>query len=296
MMIHIFSRPSIIHGAMVDPNLKEDVTHNYILNFEINAQKFLGVVYFTDKWALNPDIKFPIEKAIMISKSGIVPNIRIQNSESPDGEPGTMGKFSHKNILDGKLDRQLRQYALNVKSLNTPVILEYGTEINGDWFCWSDDGPETFKKAFRYIVKLFQDEQVGNVQFSFHADATDNPPAKWYPGDDVVDWNGTSCYGVDTGGCFETLKNCYKDFTSYSKKKLAILEWGLADPADTQKTLEFLPKKFPKIKLLQYWNEGKDPSHPEDDVPDSRIDKTPEHLTAYRRGIAQSCYKDSFNS
>jgi beta-mannanase len=289
----------IIHGAMVDDSDKgdESVTDEQIKRFIKNSGKGLGTVYLTDKWAQNPKLKFPVEKARICRSNKSTPFVRIQNSEDPDGAPGSAGKFKWKKIIDGDWDSELKKYALDVKSFVDIVLIEMGTEINGEWFSWADEGPELFKKGYRYIVKIFKDNFASNARFAFHCDATDNPhSAKWFPQDDVVDWCLTSCYGADTKkGCIRTLDECYDNFAAISKKaRLGIAEWSLGDPKDTHETLTRLPKDYPNIKMLQIWNEKVIKGHGEDDVPDGRIDVTPENLKAYREGIANPVYSSIY--
>ena len=56
----------------------------------------------------------------------------------------------------------------------------------------------------RHIVKLIRDEEAHNITWVWHPDANDHPDEAWnrfenyYPGDDVVDWVGFSCYGYLT--------------------------------------------------------------------------------------------------
>lgn len=288
---------AIIHGAMTDECGDENVTENSIKHFNNISGKNIGICYFTDKWAENPHIKFPKEKCDIIRRVGATPMIRLQNSEDPDGAPGSSGKFAHSKISNGDFDIQLKQYALDVKVYANTVILEYGTEINGDWFSWStDESKDEFKKAFKHIVKIFQDNHATNAQFAFHCDATDNDDSlKWYPGDDFVQWVGTSCYGADTKkGCINTLDECYTKFEAISKTaRLGIFEWGTGDKEDTATTLAQIPTKYPKIELLQIWNETIVKGHNEDKVPDGRIDASFENLMAYREGISNSIYTSS---
>jgi hypothetical protein len=290
----------ILAGAMVDDSDKgnESVTDDQVKRFVKNAGKGLATCYFTDKWAQNPDLKFPLDKANICKSNNSTPFIRIQNSEEPDGDPGSAGKYKWSHICDGRWDRQLKAYATAVKDFKDIVLLELGTEINGEWFSWSDEGPEAFKRGFRHIARIFKDLDVDNIRFAFHCDATDNPNShKWYPGDDVTAWVGTSCYGgYGSGkGCIDTLDDCYKDFAALTKiRRLGIFEWGLGDPKDTTNTLEGIPKKYPKIHMLQLWNEKVIKGHGEDKIPDGRIDVTPENQKAYQEGIASDVYKNEY--
>jgi beta-mannanase len=292
---------AILLGAMTDDSNEgnESVTADQIKRFIKNSGRGLATVYLTDKWAQNPDIKFPLSKAMICNSFAATPFIRIQNSEDPDGSPGSAGKYKWKNIIDGRFDKQLKQYAIDIKNFKETVLIEMGTEINGKWFSWADEGPEAFKKGFRYIFKVFRDNGAINTRYAFHCDATDNPHSKdWYPGDDVCDWVGTSCYGgYGSGkGCIDTLDDCYDNFSNISKKaKLAIFEWGLGDPKDTLNTLTNLPKKYPRIKMIQLWNEKVIKGHGEDKIPDGRIDVTPENQKAYQEGVKdKNIYLDKY--
>src|SRR5215831_6403727 len=281
----------MMHGAMVDEAGKESVSDVQIKSFNTKSGKNLATVYFTDKWA-ESKIKAPLDKIDIVIANGAVPIIRLQNSDDPDGGSGKAGKYSHQNIIDGKWDKELKQYAVDLGNRN--VLIEYGTEINGDWFDWSLEGPEKFKKAFRYISKIL------NRKLVFHVDATDNNKSpKWYPGDDVCCLVGTSCYGgYGSGrGCVTTLAKIYKDFASISETiPLAILEWGAPEAKnikfnvqDTIDTLRDMPQ-YDRIVLLQRWAEKIIPGHSEDEIGDGRIDVTPEMLKAYREGIANPVY------
>lgn len=289
----------IMLGAMVDSEGMETLTEPLLSSFIQKQGKGLATVYFTDKWA-ESNIKCPLDKMNIAKKYKCVPFIRLQNSEDPDGGSGKPGKYSHKNIVAGKWDTQLKQYASDLALFGSSVLIEYGTEINGDWFDWSIEGPEPFKKAFRYIAKLMPP----NVKMAFHCDATDNPNSpKWYPGDDVVSIVGSSVYGgYGSGkGCVDTLADIYKDFSSISKTRpLGIFEWGAPDSKniafnvkDTVNTLAGIPK-YDRIVLLQRWCEKIVPGHKEDAIGNGMIDVTPQMLDAYVKGISNPVYTDRY--
>ncbi|MCH9699007.1 MAG: beta-mannanase, partial [Gammaproteobacteria bacterium] len=91
-------------------------------------------------------------------------------------------------IIDGKFDIQLIQWALEAKLISSPLLVEFGTEMNGDWFPWSwlyngggqnanngdpqlADGPERFRDAYRRIIALFRSVGVTNITWFFHVNA-----------------------------------------------------------------------------------------------------------------------------
>ena len=63
-------------------------------------------------------------------------------------------------------------------------------------------GPETFKKAYRYVVDRVRARGASNVKWMFHTNNYSYPikhlelcATSYYPGSDYVDWLGLSVYG-----------------------------------------------------------------------------------------------------
>src|SRR5947208_2448196 len=62
-----------------------------------------------------------------------------------------------------------------------PLIVEYGTEVNGDWNPWSapynsglDVGPGKFQKAYRHIVGVMR-ARGANITWALHYNAQPFP-------------------------------------------------------------------------------------------------------------------------
>ena len=100
--------------------------------------------------------------------------MRIQNWIREGDQLSDAGPYTHKNITRGMFDDQLRAYAKAAKSFGTTLLIEYGVEVNGNWFPWSQEGPGPYKAAYRHIVNLFREVGASNVRWAFHVDATDN--------------------------------------------------------------------------------------------------------------------------
>jgi glycosyl hydrolase family 26 len=284
----------IILGAMTDESGNEDGNAYLVNKFNDLAGKKIGVAYFSNNWFHG--IHFPLDKCLSIRSTGAVPFIRIQNWVREGDKLSDAGPYTQKNIIAGKFDAELRDYAKSAKSFGTKLLIEYGVEVNTNSFPWSQEGPGPYKAAYRHIVNLFREEGATNVGWAFHIDATDNNNGfKWYPGDDIIEWVGTTCYGdYDHKGCAGSLKDFYNRFAAISKTaKLGIFEWGYGNATDTARTLAEIPIKYPRIKLLQVWNEHVigDPQEPYD----RRINSTPQNLAAYREGIANTAYSSKYN-
>ena len=207
----------IIQGAMTDESGNEDGNAYLVNRFNDLAGKKIGVVYFSNNWFHG--IRFPLDKCISIRSSGAVPFIRIQNWIRQGDKLSDAGPYTHKNIIAGKFDAELRAYAKSAKSFGTKLLIEYGVEVNTNSFPWSKEGPGPYKAAYRHIVDLFREEGATNVGWAFHIDATDNNNGyKWYPGDDIIEWVGTTCYGdYDRKGCAGSLKDFYNQFEPFQR-------------------------------------------------------------------------------
>ena len=181
--------------------------------------------YFSNNWGNG--IKFPEDAVKAIHSLGVVPFIRMMPCTTfTDGLVDPV--YTLERFIDGDFDNDLRKWAQDAKRVGIPLMVEFGTEVNGDWFPWSGalngesetegygdptlpDGPERFRDAYRHIIDLFREEGVNNITWAFHIfadedsgpDSISNPNnnqswndiANYYPGNDYIDWIGASVYG-----------------------------------------------------------------------------------------------------
>ncbi len=179
---------------------EDEVTVARISEFEKLADKPLVWAYFSDNW--NDNIRFPLERVQIIHGAGRIPFIRMmpRSQQAPPPDP----VYSLEGIGSGKFDVALKAWGEAARQVEYPLLVEFGTEVNGDWFPWNGKwngearGPELFRKAYRHIVDLFRSLGVKNITWFYHVDAGSSPVAPWntmaayYPGDDYVDWIGIS--------------------------------------------------------------------------------------------------------
>ena len=201
--------------------------------------------------------------------------------------PNTGSVHTCAQINSGSFDTQLKQYAANAKAVGTPLGIEFGTELGGKFLPFAKEGPAPYKQAFRKIVGIFRAIGANNCRFFFHGDYNGPGAGTYYPGDDVVDWIGSSFYGDSNGkGCIGSIALKYAEWSATSKTKpLAVLEWSRGQASDTTNTLAGLPR-YPRIKLTSIWAEK---GHT-----DRRINSNPANLTAYKTGIASPVYVSKF--
>ena len=286
----------IYHGANPDFGGAEDeVTAERIVDFEELAGKKIAWAYFSNNWV--DDIEFPEESVRLIDSLDTVPFIRMMPRTTFDqGETDPV--YTLQGIIDGDFDDSLIEWAQDAKRTNIPLMVEFGTEMNGDWFPWSGilnggeeteeygdpntaDGPERFRDAYRHIIDLFRNEGVNNITWVFHVfplhDVGDeilseeqwNSIENYYPGDDYIDWLGTTVYGSTQFGkewtsFAEIMDTAYKELESVSATKpFAILELGVIEDPEMgdkdkwiQDSLQLIENgTYPRIKAISYWNE-----------------------------------------
>lgn len=108
------------------------------------------------------------------------------------------------DILSGKYDSLIGDFASELKKYNHSVLLRWGHEMNGNWYSWSgeqnDKNTSLYIKSFQHIHDIFQQKGDKNVKFVFSVDAKDVPSITWnrfenyYPGDEYVDIIGIDFY------------------------------------------------------------------------------------------------------
>lgn len=175
----------------------------------------LAYIYFSNEWFVSK--AFPRVTAEGIRARGAIPFIRL-HMRSQSRQLVADPLYTLDNINAGMFDADLRAWADGAKAFGTALIVQYGTEVNGDWNPWSakynggyDVGPGKFRQAFRHIVEVMRAEGASNITWALHlneenwpGDQPNNNAGAYYPGDDVVDWIGFSMYqnyGVNDPRC-----------------------------------------------------------------------------------------------
>lgn len=178
-------------------------------------------IYLSDHWGDadgNVRITFPEEKVRMFWRHGAIPMVRMM-PWSKLWVNGADPRISMQAVARGRFDTQLRRWFRDAKSVGIPLLLEFGVEVNGDWFPWNGrwngggetgaygspdrpDGPERFRDAYRHVVELSRATGASKlITWNFHVNADSWPRSWWnrpkwyYPGDRYVDWLSVSNYG-----------------------------------------------------------------------------------------------------
>jgi Glycosyl hydrolase family 26 len=301
---------------------EDHVSVDRIRRFERLSGSRIAWAYFSNNW-FGGHIHFPAEHVREVSRSGAMPFVRMMPRSGY--RHGADPNFSMQSIADGSWDPELRRWCDGARDAGVPLLVEFGTEVNGDWFPWNGrwngaghtdgygnpheaDGPERFRDAYRRIVDLCRGEGADNITWFFHVDVSGWPHARWnrissyWPGSRYVDWIGLSDYGPQKPGepwvsFRRRLDRVYDRVTALGPEPIAMLEYGASEqPGHPGRKAGWIRRtigdvaadRWPRLNALSYWNEAW--RNGDGSVSDLRIDSSRRSLRAYRRGIGRRVF------
>jgi len=269
---------------------EDDITPEDLESYEQTVGKTAAWVYFSNNWYR--DRHFPLATATWIRDSGSVPFIRLMLRDKPFRERNR--HFTLDRIIQGEFDSDLRAWAREARDFASPLLVEYGTEVNGYWFPWNGrhngrgttdgygdpmlpDGPERFRDAYRHIIDMMRQEGASNIMWAFHLNGNDHPDRRWnrfenyYPGDDYIDWIGVSAYGAQTpmdkwcDDFRDIMDAAYPRVVAMARTKpIVVLEFGVTsgNPMCDQATwaeealVDLIGFRWPTVIGFSWWNEA----------------------------------------
>ena len=280
-----------------------------VVAYERAVKKKVGWITFNDDWFQTR--RFPIKRVRAIRKHGAIPYVRLMMRSDPFQEHKEP-LFTTKAIADGKFDRDLQKWFRGAAKFGTPLLVEYGTEVNGEWFPWNGiwsgrkKGAAQFVKAYRHIVRLARKNGASNIVWIFHVNYLDGPQKPWnrmenyYPGDRFVDWLGISIYS--TMNPYENYKVPFRRVGKTiqrlkkmaPKKPIILSEFGTdirnpyepAGPWAKGALIDLINNRWPEVIGFNWWNErwpnGDDPKR----ATDLRVKASPALRRIFRQKLA----------
>lgn len=116
-------------------------------------------------------------------------------------DPTRSGKDILPDIVAGKYDSMIVDWANSMKDLDYPVIIRWGHEMQGNWYPWSRS-PQVYRQAFQHMVSIFRAQNANQVMWMFAPNHDDGGTGRnyvdYYPGDQYVDLVGISGYNFGT--------------------------------------------------------------------------------------------------
>ena len=311
-------------GAYIDSGDDEDdVSLEKLLEFEELAGKKQAIVASSSYWGQQT---FPSANLRIIARHDSIPLLFWSPWDKPYEQSKGPDRFSLDAILAGTWDEYIDRWGDGARAYGRPFLVAWGLEMNGDWFPWSGtyfggekavpgaspvrhQGPEKFKRAYRYVVDRVRARGAKNILWVFHANNFSEPSEDWnhlkqyYPGPEYVDWLAVSAYGkqfptepwVDL---YDVLEDPYRELCELDPTKPILLaEFGVGEFPSTGDKAEWfkeafasLEHKMPRIKGAVYWHERWQNS--DQTYSNLRINSSPEALEAFRAGVADRYWLD----
>ncbi len=209
--------------------------------------------------------------------------------------------YSLEEILKGRFDDYIRQWAFALKNVSGPVLFRPMHEMNGNWYPWcgtvNGNNPEKFIETWRHLRSIFREAESEKLIWVWcpYAHSVPEKPNneiwQYYPGKKEVDFLALDGYNWgysrhwSTWQSFEEIfKEGYQILNRLSPDKpMMIAEAGCAEEGgDKGKWMEeafgVLKNKFPRIRALVWFNTRKEC--------DWRIESSKKSLRSFQRGLA----------
>ena len=289
--------PTIYYGVHV-PGWLQDLAS--VSAFETPAQKAVSIVMWYQGWGLT-DGSQNFEPGWMetIRNHGSIPLVT--------WEPWlyTLGVnqpiHSLQNIINGMHDAYITQWAQDSQAWGHPYFLRFAHEMNGNWYPWSErvngNKPGQYVLAWQHMHDLFAAQGVTNVSWVWAPNVAYSgsaPLRALYPGDAYVDWVGMDGYnwGSVSNHRWQTFakvfQQTYTDLLAITSKPLMVAETASAEQAGnkaswiTDAFSHQIPRAFPRIKAVVWFNENKET--------DWRIESSPAAQAAFAKAVSSNVY------
>jgi hypothetical protein len=286
-----------------------DITPQQVRVYAAAAGKRPTWVYVWDNWYEGRE--FPWKTASWIRDCGSVPYLRLMMMSYPIQTPDPT--YNLDRILAGSFDPDLRAWMRAARKFGSPLVAEYGTEVNGWWFPWNGlwNGSENsraqavdkFRRAYRHIIQIAREESARNIRWVFHVDPWDEPVEDWnrfenyYPGDEWIDWLGVSVYGRQLPSDARAISFrwqmdwVYGRLTKMSERPVIVCEFGTirdrVQAAWAKAALsDLVGGRWPRVIGFAWWNAAfyNDPKAP-GRRSDMRIENNPALTAVFRRYV-----------
>jgi beta-mannanase len=212
---------------------------------------------------------------------------------------GEQPAYRLSRIVRGDFDAYIRSWAEGIKSLDYPVGLRFGHEMNGFWYPWCEQANGNregdYVKAYRHIHQIFQEAGASKVVWLWSPNVTypgAQPLKGLYPGDKYVDWIGLSGYygtaGVEHYRSFDRIfEETFAELRRFTKKPIVITETGATDASGlrtrwVQEMFRQLPQ-HPDVIGVIWFEINKEV--------DWRITRTPVAARAFGNGAGADRYQ-----
>jgi hypothetical protein len=281
-----------------------------VSKFQELTGRSMSLVHFFQPWADCSGgscsyFSFPWTPVENVRKNGSIPVISWDSESIPSNV--TESDFQLSDIIAGRYDSYIREWAGKAKQWGHPFFLRFDWEMNGNWFPWSEgvNGNKSgeFVAAWRHVHDIFAAVGATNVTWVWCPNISyENfkAVAAQYPGDEYVDWTGLDGYNWGTnpshGGSWQTFNQLYR--ASYRSLvetvaptkpvmigEVASSEYGGSKATWIKEMLAQVPAEYPKIRALLWFDKF-------DSNMDWPIETSSSATSAFAEAVSNSAYVD----
>ena len=187
--------------------------------------------------------------------------------------------YSAQDIVNGKTDNYIREFAKGVKNYSEEIWLRPLHEANGDWYDWgvgkkgAGNTDANVTEAFRRIVKIFRKENVKNVKWVWTTNVTNHGEGATltgnYPGDEYVDYISIDGYNWGKSQSWSSWKSfaqvfddAYKALANINKPlfiaEISSSEKGGSKAAWLADMFEHFRTDYSRVFAVMWFSQSKD--------------------------------------
>ena len=268
---------TILLGAF-DNNTTESFAS--IIDLEDTLKTSFPLIHLFTAWGSKPEQEFPKEQVEAILACGSLPVITWEPwlTDFDAGDYPHLRKKEQRDkggladVAQGDYDTYISTWAKEVKSVQEPVFLRIGHEMNDPYrYPWGphNNSAEDFIDAWKHIFHLFDSIGARNVIWIWSPHPAHGFYEAFYPGDEFVDYVGVTAlnYGVVANWSKwwtfqEIAGNYYQELAAFNKP-LMITEFGSLVIGGNRsewfgEALADLPEKYPKVKSILFFHFSND--------------------------------------
>jgi cellulose synthase (UDP-forming) len=251
-------------------NLTYATTQNFYVGLEAGART--SAIPATTPVLLSQHLKWSIGADSGISSwtaaanTAVTPVLYLEPVIAQGIAEGEMVNFLNR-LIAGRYDGTLQTFTRQIRQFDRPLFICFMPEfdnIGHPWGMNDDRGLQLHSKAWQYIVRFCQQEQVKNITWLW-CPSLPSSIVSYYPGSDYVDWLGFQVVDdVDTvadhqshsfSAHFQLLHSTVRTHPSYSIRQKPILITQLGSAAGgisarrwTNEAVGQLQERYPSVR------------------------------------------------
>jgi hypothetical protein len=251
--------------------------------------------------------KFPAAEMSTIRSYGAIPFFSWGSQATPLPEGLSEPEYSLAALASGAQDDYIREFAEAARDWGQPFFLRFDWEMNSNWFLWSEyangNSPGQFVAAWQHVHDIFTSVGATNATWVWcpyaHGDPRFGPLARYYPGDEYVDWSCLDVFNWATNGVNsqpwrsfnEIISPSYRQITTKIAPRKPMLLAEFASGGTGRHKAEWIKQMFKDLRTKYRRIRGLIWFEQLDRGVGWPIESAPQATAAFGRGIRQEAFQ-----